>query len=122
MSVDGKAVLLRAAEHIDAGWTQSGWYAVDGNGLSTVSEDRDAVAWCAVGAIEKAVGELCGSIDDMSDAMRDAKRLLERRVSDMTGVDRTKVVLVSWNDDEATTADEVAGTMREAAELEPEAA
>lgn len=61
--LDSKAppsvVLTKAKEYLDRGWS-TGCFAKDSKGNSTDPCGSDAICWCAVGAIDRAIGDLGG--------------------------------------------------------------
>lgn len=97
-------VLRDAAELVNRGWTQ-GDYARDAAGHEVDPRDPEAVCWCAQGAIWKAgctaefqaISVLCTHINDTPGWYVDT--------------------VIAWNDHPDRTAEEVATTMRECAEL-----
>jgi hypothetical protein len=92
------AVLYRAAELVERGWTQ-GTFARDSEGLPTQSADIDAVVFCAAGAI-------CCAGDRFTSLGTHSELTLRRHLqSDVP----------TWNDTPGRTAAEVAAKLREAA-------
>jgi hypothetical protein len=55
-----RMAMERAIKLVEAGWTQGSW-AQDSNGACVDWDAKEAVSFCAVGAIMRAMRELLGS-------------------------------------------------------------
>jgi len=106
-----KDILVRAATIVLCeGWTRK-WFAKDERGKDTEWWNEDAVKFCAVGAIHKARKELIGFGDEVY-------RITDTVVAEAhkRGLPKTELALSVWNDDIATSAEEVAELLLAAAE------
>lgn len=107
-SEGNKEILREAARLVRLGWTK-GAPARDSQGLPVVSDDPEAVCWCAYGALTKAVQ---GRRDSNWFALENAIDLV------LAGDDRfARSALTSyihWNDFHATSGEEVAQVFEEA--------
>jgi hypothetical protein len=105
--MSAKAVLLRAAELVEKGWTQ-GAYARDANGQVVTTSSPNAVTFCASGAVFRADYDLNagGARSDTFDAFA-ALYGKDTGISD---------ALAQWNDQPGRTVAEVAARFRKAAE------
>lgn len=105
-------VLLRAAEIVDAGWTQKS-PARDGNGNPVFSHHQSATCFCAVGAIFRAISET-----ENCQISGDLASLPIARLSISLGMGNAGNV-ASWNDHPKRTKEEVVAALRKAATLAP---
>lgn len=96
-------ILRAAADLIDKGWTQ-GAYARNATGASVGPHDTDAVCFCALGAISRAVGT---ERYDAVMAKIVARSALRVEIGNV----------VPFNDKKATCAADVSGAMRRAADM-----
>ena len=105
------AVLQRAADLVDIGWTQHA-SARDIAGCAVASNSPDACAFCALGAIK-----LAGEKHSLH--IQNAKQQL-RRYLIAQGVEKlfneNYFSLVTWNDHDGQTAEQVAAALRAAAD------
>ena len=99
-----RAALLGAADLVDRGWCQ-GTYALDDRDKRVETCSPHAVAWCAEGALARAVFDM-GIMDD-------AEFLVEKLV-DAVEI-RSGIHITAWNDAKRRTSDDVSSRMREAA-------
>ena len=106
--------LLRAAEHVDAGWCQSSW-ALDAEGGRVMSHSPEACRWCAGGAVSKAaIGVVPGAgVANQRDLADRAMRRLVKSLGLPT--DDPLLETTMWNDTAGRTGKEVAMKMRAAA-------
>ena len=107
--------LLKAAEHVDAGWCQTSW-ALDAAGERVMSDSPDACRWCAGGAVSKAAIELLPGADKAD--QRDLAVRALKRLAESLRMPTSDVVLETsmWNDTAGRTGKEVAMKLRRAAE------
>ena len=103
-------VLDRAAAYVDRGWTQRA-KARNADGDSWSPHSPDATCWCALGAVQAALGDL---VDERTRDPRKRHLIFDCALDTLcteTGSDTVSV----WNDDPAQTAQDVAGALRRAA-------
>ena len=104
-------ILHRAADIVDReGWTQF-HFAVDSDGEPVVAQDPDAAAWCATGAIKKAVHEELGSA--YAGVVHECVAVAHQFLPKVEGrPDR----LAAHNDSADATSGKIAGLLRRMAE------
>lgn len=110
MSHDYRDVLLKAASIVEEGWTQT--FHVDAQGQCCGPDE--AVASCAMGAIQRASMALGMGSDDRDDYMGETTTKTALFLADCLGLE-SLAHIAGWNDTLGRTADEVAAAMREAA-------
>jgi len=103
MGMTGREIretLIKAAAIVRQGWCQNA-PAKTARGKATGPRDPKAVAWCALGAIEK----LCGGPNDGGEVKRSLREVV------------WPMEIAEWNDRGYRTAEEVAKTFEEAARI-----
>jgi len=103
--VDGfdEAIFDRAAQLVESGWSQ-GVSARSDDGTVCRWESPDAKAFCAMGAVARALHESGWWCPETQSA---ALVLLQQRVARLGGKSTPK-----WNDDQARTREEVVAMLR----------
>lgn len=104
------AVLLRAAELVEQGWTQ-GQDACLSNGTPCTYSNDEAVRWCANGAIYRSAYERWGDRYNESTIEADAACMAMKKAVLAAALQS----ITEWNDVKGRTAGEVAAKLREAA-------
>ena len=111
--------LVAAAEVVDRGWCQ-GTLAKDRHGAGVMSCDPDAVAWCANGAVYRAVEGPAGIVLMSNEALARADAALELLAQRVDFVGQHSLdpldpatVVARWNDAAGRTAAEVAAMLRD---------
>jgi hypothetical protein len=116
-------VLVQAAALVERGWCQKAAARSAGDQACDIADD-EAVAWSAVGAIERAAidqysASWSSAMDGVDEALRAVASILtESRTKQTTGrwdeFDGFIELVFDWNDAEGRTAGEVAETLRRA--------
>jgi len=106
MSDDAARILERAADLVEEGWARR-CFACDTWGASVEPTSGLAVAWCPLGAIDRASLELGFPDEECANA---AETILTAEILRLGHHS-----LPTWNDEPGRTADEVTDLMREAA-------
>jgi len=95
---DVRSVLMEAAAIVRQGWC-TGAPAKNAEGKPVGPRDKDAVAWCAIGAIQK----ICGGPEDGFEARYALRQVIGRDT------------IQDWNDTYAKDAEQVAQAFEDAA-------
>lgn len=103
-----KQILTEAAKLVEQGWTQY-TFARDKQGRKCLEKSDDAVYWCAIGAMMRA-SEADALVHDYE--REEAKAALLVTIGEEWG----EMPVTTWNDQCATSGNEVATVMRKAAE------
>jgi len=93
-------VLHQAAAIVRGGWCRNA-LAKNAEGKVTGPRSSDAVAWCALGAIQK----ICGGPEDGGEVKRSLREVI------------WPMEITQWNDGRVLDAEEVARTFEEAARI-----
>ena len=120
-------VLEKAKKYIEQGWCQN-YPAIDDEGLSVLPMNDNAVAWCATGALEKALLDMYldtypieqkstlqmqlrtlskAEEEVFADSLTFYKRKLDKYCKKLELSDGTGFDLISLNDDEGTTKEDI---------------
>jgi hypothetical protein len=100
-------ILTLARGYVEKGWTQ-GWVAADKGGQRVDYRDEDAVCWCSLGAIWRAVEDLCPA-GVRSWMEREAEEVVEKAIGNE--------YIGDWNDADGRTKGEVLAAFDRAIEL-----